>query len=365
MNIHIENNVCVCENALTFNVDLFKRLHKKYKFSVCIILISTEVYIGNTHDTLSKLLEYCYNKYLKIYYVYSSIDSISTVDRELFSLFENTQIYERLYPFSHLDVIHSELNTELSDWDDDTNEILSENCKLYLNANSRDKHHRYILMDMLTKNNLVNSGLITWNSITSYKNNVDIGGNDSYILKYWYPTLIQHDYFFEYSLTDTRSPEPGQYNTISIQKKCKLDYFLEIVTESELFINRITEKTLKPLLYKKPFLVLTSCGFHKELKNFGFELYDEIFDYSFDELPSHQVGLKAELICQNLIKLKDKSYNELQKIIEPKLVKNKNRLIDIYNNKYFFDKELRLLLKNKTPYFYKKYFLENKIDIYV
>ena len=47
----------------------------------------------------------------------------------------------------------------------------------------------------------------------------------------------------------------------------------------------LTEKVLKPLYYKKPFISMASKGYHTFLKNQGFYLYDELFDYSFDNSP--------------------------------------------------------------------------------
>ena len=44
----------------------------------------------------------------------------------------------------------------------------------------------------------------------------------------------------------------------------------------------LTEKLLKPLLYKKPFICMASRGYHTFLENQGFYLYNELFDYSFD-----------------------------------------------------------------------------------
>ena len=59
--------------------------------------------------------------------------------------------------------------------------------------------------------------------------------------------------------------------------------FMQIVTETRTDIHYITEKTAIPLILKKPFLALSSKGYHNNLTKYGFQLYDEIFDYSFDE----------------------------------------------------------------------------------
>jgi hypothetical protein len=44
----------------------------------------------------------------------------------------------------------------------------------------------------------------------------------------------------------------------------------------------LTEKILRPLFYKKPFIVMASRGYHTFLEEEGFYLYTELFDYSFD-----------------------------------------------------------------------------------
>ncbi len=44
----------------------------------------------------------------------------------------------------------------------------------------------------------------------------------------------------------------------------------------------LSEKILRPLFYKKPFIVMASRGYHTFLEEEGFYLYTELFDYSFD-----------------------------------------------------------------------------------
>ena len=46
-----------------------------------------------------------------------------------------------------------------------------------------------------------------------------------------------------------------------------------------------TEKTFKPIFNNHPFICISDLHFHKNLKDqFGFELYDEIWDYDFDSI---------------------------------------------------------------------------------
>ena len=91
----------------------------------------------------------------------------------------------------------------------------------------------------------------------------------------------------------------------------------------------ITEKAYKPMLYKKPFIILGPRYIHQALKNIGFKLYDELFDYSFDDKPYEErlnsviTQIKqilkiptSELIdrCRSLFEKIDYNYKALDKL---------------------------------------------------
>jgi hypothetical protein len=115
--------------------------------------------------------------------------------------------------------------------------------------------------------------------------------------------------------------------------------FMDIVTESRYDPEEyfITEKTLKSLMLYKPFLVLSCQGFHKYLvDHLGLKLYDELFDYSFDNKSS--INSRAEGIIKN-IKHIEKSFssttqlNAMYDTIRPKLLYNRNRIEEIFVSK--------------------------------
>ena len=63
--------------------------------------------------------------------------------------------------------------------------------------------------------------------------------------------------------------------------------FLQLVSESipESYVPFISEKFLYSILPERLFLAYAQPGWHASLKNnYGFKLYDGIFDYSFDEV---------------------------------------------------------------------------------
>lgn len=71
------------------------------------------------------------------------------------------------------------------------------------------------------------------------------------------------------------------------QNKCNEHYFesaFESVVETTNYDFFVTEKTLRPINYRKPFFVFSCANFHSKLTRYGFKLYNEIIDYKFDKI---------------------------------------------------------------------------------
>ena len=87
----------------------------------------------------------------------------------------------------------------------------------------------------------------------------------------------------------------------------------------------ITEKTWKPYLHGKVSFFFNCQSYYAILKNLGFELYDEIFDYSFDTIKDDEerlVGYRYELK-----RISEIPIEELQKkivSIKDKILRNRN-----------------------------------------
>ena len=81
--------------------------------------------------------------------------------------------------------------------------------------------------------------------------------------------------------------------------------FMDIVNESTVDPDNyfMTEKTVKSIACKKPFLALSSPNYHRYLVDrFGFVLYDELFDYDFDSRPAVEDRIQG--IIKNVLNLK-------------------------------------------------------------
>lgn len=103
-------------------------------------------------------------------------------------------------------------------------------------------------------------------------------------------------------------------NVIELYDRAFCDLVVESVTENIFW----TEKTARPIMLGKPFFIIGAPGINTRLKDYGFKLYDELFDYSEDDNPNlehriscivHQIkALEKQDLTEIYAALKDKIY---------------------------------------------------------
>jgi hypothetical protein len=86
------------------------------------------------------------------------------------------------------------------------------------------------------------------------------------------------------------------------------------------------------MLFKKPFVCISTKNWNHRLIDLGFVLYDEIIDYTYDT--HDDIGVRADKLCESISKIPN-NYNELYKILEPKIQHNYNRCLEIIKDKTF------------------------------
>lgn len=204
--------------------------------------------------------------------------------------------------------------------------------KLYTCYNRNPVIARAKLVDLLAKENLLQDGMVTFHE-----------PDEKTIKKLWKyhdGTRLLDEPDFQYVIgPDSKYPShtiPKSYCT----------GFLDIVSETEGRPNYdnecyfISEKTYKPLFVGKPFIALQSQGFHKKyLRDFyGLKLYDEVFDYNFDDETT--VESRIEGIVENLKRLKilcatPEQRQTLYNLIQDKIEYNKSRILHLADDKNF------------------------------
>lgn len=173
--------------------------------------------------------------------------------------------------------------------------------KLYMSLNYKPRIHRSMLMDELCHHDLLRHGYISW-----HENSPD------YIWKYWEPSRL---------IIDTES-----INQWDVPPTYKSTLF-NLIPETNTEIVFITEKTCTAMFFKKPFIVLGAHGFHGALKDMGFELYDELFDYSFDN--DTNLTNRINGIINNINNLKDQDYELLRQKVKDKVDYNYNKIVEL------------------------------------
>lgn len=81
------------------------------------------------------------------------------------------------------------------------------------------------------------------------------------------------------------------------------DSFCDIVSESRFHrpLGNFSEKTLKPLYYKKPFILIAPPKTLEYMKTLGFQTFNEFWDESYDKIEDHEKRFKKVLTLIDFI----------------------------------------------------------------
>lgn len=200
-------------------------------------------------------------------------------------------------------------DNELCLIDNNVNTSITDYNKLFISMNLRVKVHRCMMMDYLSKYNLIARGNIAWHNLDY--NNQDVGDGDGYGFKYkyWKSKPMYLDQNTKYNFDFNQELLPREYAKT----------FMQIVPETDYTYFVITEKVVVPVFYNKPFLVVGCQHYHRYLQELGFELYDEVFEYSFDTEPD--IENRCEGIAQNIMRLSSANSFELNALYQQLLPK--------------------------------------------
>ncbi len=179
---------------------------------------------------------------------------------------------------------------------------------IYLNGKSHD--HRCQLIDVMASEDLLKHSAYSW-----YANYM---GNSPYNFKY---------YSGDKKILDQ------QFDTIKDQGWVPKEYyqsFFQVVPETTVRAKFITEKTIVPLLIGKPFLIAAAKGINRKLESLGFKLYDELFDYSFDDIEDDQQRfIEIGKVVKRLTELPLHELRQYHKVIQDKISYNREKVIEL------------------------------------
>lgn len=279
------NDYCLNPNELR---DLIVDDYKKYKPSVINICAAEEFVTGWNGQGLKDIRS-------RINYLFSNVDIDwykNTFNPTTFiSYNRSVEIWPTyFFKFCHYDQTQNNPNLFNLSFSHFKYPIMCLNKKMH--------NHRYDLILKFSDYDLIDGNAISWLGIES----------PEYLhLNRLLPPMMLTE--MSSDIHDTMIPKEW------------VESFLHVVTESTLHARFITEKTVKCLFSNTFFIVWGAPKFHAALKDLGFELYNEIVDYSFDNILDHTQRLDA--LTKEVKRIIDqKNFEEMYNQIKPKLERN-------------------------------------------
>ena len=89
----------------------------------------------------------------------------------------------------------------------------------------------------------------------------------------------------------------------------------------------ISEKSVYPMLNQHPIIAVACRNFHKYINDWGFELYENLFDYSFDAI-TDPIDRTDKLIEDNVQNFNEKKYNDTIDTTRKIAMHNRNNLLN-------------------------------------
>lgn len=237
--------------------------------------------------------------------------------------------------------------------DKDSVEWVKHKKYLFQCFNNMMKPHRVAILTLLKSNDLLK--YIDWSAMRTYdlfKHN-EMGFH--FIRDYFNLSKLKfemNDFTFivnggnskysEYETESIRNPnaegEPD-HNLTYLDNPHKNAY-INIVNESQFDLDNtihITEKSLVPFHFNQLPIFVATKGHVKKLKElYGFDVFDDLINHSYDDIDSHEDRLNAIL-------------DEIKR-----LNNNKNNIIQFYmNNKHRFDTNREIIHKLSNIYEYQ------------
>lgn len=181
--------------------------------------------------------------------------------------------------------------------------------KLFLSLNRKEHPHRNFFLDLLDKNNLTNLGFVS-------RPNNSVG-------KITYTTDL---YDGERSFQNPPNDFVG-IGDPDIWSKIFINVIVETTKHTNVFL---TEKTWKPIIGLRPFLILGDDQLYPKLKELGYDTFDDIFGTWWHE-PFWQDRARNIIDILQQFGEQEKDLNKLYLHLHPRLLYNRNNFITHMN----------------------------------
>jgi len=203
---------------------------------------------------------------------------------------------------------------------------------VYMCLNRKRHSHRVTLVDRLKEEGLLEYGLVSLGGdsekyVSQLNLNVDVKEVDGNKATDYRPGDIPNDISSIGDLTNWNST------------------LINVVTETTTHTHTfISEKTWKPIVGLRPFMIVGDYKIYSYLKEYGIDTFDDIFGTGYEHPWVHK---RIEWVISNLKKYSNSNLIDLYKELYPRLVKNKLQLQEIFKiNSSKYQKVIDFIKKN-------------------
>ena len=261
------------------------------------------------------------------------------------------------------------------------NELNNTKKYKYLFLNRRLRPHRLLILSLLSNDSLLDNNLVSFDFdydnvdyFESYiKDNHYIKVDEYFNIKNFNKKLLNNNLvnniligFQKLKQINKKSLDVGDLNSIEGRhfevdsKSLYSDSYFSIVGETEFFDNwkdYTTEKILKPIQQLHPFVVIGRPNCLKDLHEYGFKTFSEVWDESYDMEEDDNV--RIDKIYKLIYSLSNKSiseWNDMYIRLQPILIHNQNLLKQFSGSIKKIEIEYKLinLLSNEPIQNYQK-----------
>ena len=167
----------------------------------------------------------------------------------------------------------------------------------YNNLVNPYRAHRIDLLCRLYSKNLIDQGLVSFNS-PGTDTLIDIVNENP-----WYtPSSRKLFNLFKNKLTSRTidTPDIQGYLSATIDLHNSRNSMVQVVTETDFYKDKLhlTEKVFKPIVAGQPFLLLAGRGNLAYLREYGFKTFGDYWDEGYDDIadPGERVGAVVKIL---------------------------------------------------------------------
>lgn len=203
-----------------------------------------------------------------------------------------------------------------------------DNVFISLNYNLIGKRsYRLALLSLLKENDLLKFGAISCSQISNDLIKKEIFSSESEISLVYKKMIFKNLLDMEPKILDscdypTSSSKIGDVISDTLSNY-HLSSFLHVVNETNYYEEKLhlTEKIFKPIVLKRPFVLVAAAGNLSYLKSYGFKTFDKWIDESYDneldkDLRLYKIFLEIQKLCKLSQSEIQTMYYEMQEILE-------------------------------------------------